>query len=784
MNLFMIAKSNIKKNKNITITLIVLIIFASILLYIGTSVILEMNTFIYEKNKDLNGSDFTTFAPVSYQKTVEDILDQMGGYVKREEERAISASATFQNNTIKEKSQTMGCVILNADNNAKISKLKIIDQGDKKYSNSIIVPYFLKVSRGYRTGDKISVTYGGKAHNFVIFGFSEDIMFAIPSDFSYYKCYVYREEFKRLYKESAYTQSFFTKELLKEKNSTDYGNDFTKKINNKINDVSNTVNAINYNSMAPSVSIFFNILMMILIIFSIIIILIALTIIRFSVITYIEGSIKNIGSMEALGYTGGELLSVTILQFALITLVSDIVGLMISFSCTGIVKRLVSSSIGLVWEGKLNIAAVVINVCLIMASVIAMTYMAGSKIKKITPVIALRNGINTHSFKKNYLPLGKTKLNVNVAMGLKNLMNNRKQNRTILIIVTLMSFVCVFSFTVNYNFNVDNTAFLQLIGIEKPDLTVICTSNNPLKVFHEISKMDQVKETNRLSRNDTTLYMGDREAASTIFICNNFDQLKTNTIVKGRYPNHDNEIAITNIILKQLNAELGDAVTIKGTNHQEDYIIVGITQHITNLGRGTCITEEGMKRIYPEYKPTEFNVYLKNSHDITAVSKEIKKKYAGLPLEVIDMQRSFDSILDSFNNAINKLCLGCIFITLFIISLILYLLIKIRLMKERMHNGISKALGYTTKQIILQVLCGFSPICILGAFIGTVTATFLINPLMALLLSFAGILNCHFIISPMLALITFLSISLFSVLVTYIIAGSARKITPCELFGQ
>lgn len=784
MKLFIIARSNIRKNKNMTFTLMVLIVFAAILLYIGASVMMQMNTFLDQKNDELKGSDFTVLAPYQNEETIQTMVEKMDGYDQLEKEKAVAADARFKNITQKEKSQSVGCILLNADQKEDISKLKILDEGDQKQSNSIILPYYLKVAKGYKTGDEISIAYAGTKHSFVIYGFSEDIMFAIPSNVAYYKCYVFDEQFTKLYQEDDSTKFFLLKALMpKGTDTVKYSNTFIKEMNHKVTGSTSKISVLDYDSMKVGVSIFFIIIMSFLIMFSAIIILIALTVIRFAVVTYIEGNIQNIGSMEALGYTGHELVSSTVLQFALITLVSTIIGILIAFSCTGIVTNIVSSSIGLVWDNKINLSAIIINFVIILGSVIMISYMTASKIKKITPITALRSGIDTHNFRKNHLPLNRSKGNINMLMGFKTLMHNMKQNITVFIILTLMSFVCVFAFTANYNLIIDNTAMLRLVGLEKSDLMVSYIGKDSVQIFDQIGKLEDVSKTLRISRVEMTAYNGKNEITPAFYVCNDFSKVEINTIVKGRYPVQDNEIALTSLVLRQLGVKLGDTISVQGSSSKEEYIIVGMTQHINSLGKGGCMTEEGIKRISPEFVPSDLYIYLKDNKDVKTVSNKISEKYSNLPISMVNMEDQFDTLLESFNQAITAICIGCIVITLFIISLVLYLLIKIKLIKDRMRVGVSKALGYTTKQLILQVICSFFPVCMLGALLGTILATYLINPVLATLLSVGGSIdNCHFTINPMLDLVVFLSISVFSILITALVARAVRKITPCELF--
>lgn len=783
MNLYMIAKSNIKKNKNMSLTLVILIIFATILLYIGSSVIIEMNNFLDEKNSKMNGSDFTVLAPQLYKETVQKIVEDMGGYEQLEMLDVLTFSAVFQNETQHGKSQSMDCLMLNADNTETISKLNIIDESENKLTNSIILPYYLKIAEGYKAGDEITITFEGKPHTYIIYGFAEDIMFATPSNVPCYKSYIFEEEFNNLYQKAENTQFFLLKtRLVKGTDSSLFSDIFVKQSNERIAST-NTIMSLDYAGIKIGVSVFFIILMAILIAFSVIIILIALTVMRFAIVTYIEGNIKNIGSMEALGYTGKELVIGTVLQFALITLVSVGLGLVIAISSTGIVTNLASSSIGLVWNSKVNPLAIILSIIVIMTSVILITYLTSAKLKKITPIVALRSGIDTHNFKKNHFPFSKGTLNIHVAIGLKSLMHNWKQNITILIIVTLMSFVSVFAFTANYNFNIDNTAFLRLIGLEKSQLLIRYQGEDALKVFDEIGQMKNIKKTVRLTGVSMTTYMGNKEITPVVNVCNDFNLLEIKTIIKGRYPIHDNEVAVTGLVLKRLNAELGDAISIGNADAKQEFIIVGVTQQISYLGKGACITEDGMKRINPDFIPSELYLYIDSSNVLT-VKKVIEEKYSNLQLYISNVEETLDTTLDSFNKAVIGLCIVCIIITICIISLILYLLIKIKLMKDRIRIGVAKALGYTTRPLILQIIVSFCPISTLGALLGTILAMFLINPLFAAMLSVSGsIQNSNLIINPMLTMISFLTISLYSVLITALVAGAVKKITPCELFN-
>ena len=783
MKLLMIARSNMSKNRSVTLTLAALIAFAAILLYIGFSVVLQMNTFIDDKNKELNGSDFLTLSANKYDGVIIDTLNEMGGYDQLEQVEAIYNAASFQNLTHVDKKQDMDCVFLNAEVKESIAKLKIIDEGEKRLSNSIILPYYLKIARGYKTGDEIAITIGGKEHTYIIYGFAEDLIFAIPSNMSAYKCYIYGEEFRRLYEVAGDSQfSLIKVKVTAGTDLTSFSNNFVNISNDKAEESTAGILSLDYDSMKTGDSIFLMIIMAIIIAFSAIIILIALTVIRFAIVTYIEGNMKNIGSLEALGYTGKELVRSTVLQFELVALVSTCLGLIIAFSCTGIVTNMASSSVGLQWNSSIHPVSIIIDVTLIMILVFVIAYMTASRLKKITPIMALRSGILTHNFKKNHIPLSKSSLNINIAVGFKTLMHNIKQNITITIIVSLMSFVTVFTFTINYNFNVDNKALLRLVGIEKSDLMVSYYGDDAKDLFEEIGRLEQVKKIISMSSINMSAYYEDKEATPIVDVCSDYTNLEISKIIKGRYPIQDNEIAVTGLILKQLHAEIGKVITLKNKEFDQEFLIVGVTQQISNLGKAAAITEGGMKRINSDFIPTDLNIYLNNPKQINEVKQTLEDKYSGLHLLIRNVDEMFNSILESFNNVIISLCIGCIIITLSIITLVLFLLIRIKLLKERINLGAAKAIGYTTGQLILQFIFGFTPICILGVIIGTILAIVFINPIMSALLASSGIMNCYFTINPLLVTVILLAISIFSILITAAVTRKVKKITPHELF--
>jgi putative ABC transport system permease protein len=70
--------------------------------------------------------------------------------------------------------------------------------------------------------------------------------------------------------------------------------------------------------------------------------------------------------------------------------------------------------------------------------------MSARRIKKLNPIVALRGGIITHSFRRNHVPLDKPKGSLPFVLAIKLMLQNMKQSIMVGIIFTVVSFISSF----------------------------------------------------------------------------------------------------------------------------------------------------------------------------------------------------------------------------------------------------------------------------------------------------------------------------------------------------
>ena len=124
---------------------------------------------------------------------------------------------------------------------------------------------------------------------------------------------------------------------------------------------------------------------------------------------------------------------------------------------------------------------------------IAIILLSSIKVRNIDAIVALRNGITTHNFKRNVLPLENTKKSLNVRLGLKTAINNVRGNITTIITTFVLAFVTVFDVFLLYNAVISFDPMVKLICSITPDGMVYLDNNSQESDFiTKISKDDRV----------------------------------------------------------------------------------------------------------------------------------------------------------------------------------------------------------------------------------------------------------------------------------------------------
>lgn len=790
MNLLLIAKSNMKKRKSNVVTIFILIAISTTLFYSSLNVLLNASGFLDEKNNSLNGADIILQTDAPDVNGIESIIRNLNGYKQHEKHDLVFLpEVRYSSESDPDDVHSFGFIINRMEDTREISKLIINDQGRDLRSNSIVLPMYFKVGLGYETGDTILIRFAGETFKYEVYGFCEDVIFAAPSNITLFKCFVPDQAFNEFSKlTGVIKQSYFTIKLDEGISSSDSEDEFSTRLNADIKNYGMYNNILtSYDDMSEGTGMFINIIMAIVSVFAAILVIVAVVVIRFGIVTTIENNSSNIGIYKAEGYSSIQLKIATFLEFIIVTVAGILAGLLVSNATSGFIRSVVSGSMGLYWNPCIDVKSILITALIIMTVVSVVTLITSNKYKMVTPLDALRNGLYSHNFKKNHIPLNCSVLGVNSSLGFKNILNNRRQNITISFIVALLTFACLLMTTLYYNFVVDPEAMIKIVGLEKPDIRVVYTGADNDKMnekFIDIADDADVVNSCRYRESGTLIDYNGKTAQIGLDIYDHTEDLKVNTVYKGRRPTADNEIAISNVIGKKIGADIGNVIYLEINGHRAGYLVTGITQQLGNGGLRCLITESAVQRVSDDFICNILFLHLDKSKDVDQCISELQNRYGTEDLSYINFDAYYNNVMSTFEGAIELLCIVFLIITVLVVTLVTILLVKIKLMRDAKLLGINKAMGYTSRQLIMQIVFSFAPVIIAGSLLGIIMSVYGITPAFTLMMSASGMESCKLNLVPMYFVIVVVIMSLLAVLVCYASSRKIRKIEPYRVIKE
>ncbi len=790
MKLLLIARGNLKKKKSDMTVVFLLVAMAFILLYVGSSVLFNLGAVQDKTNEMMNGADFLFISSSSYDRKIATLMQEQPETEQVFTEDILHVSGckyTKQGEEQKEKKTEMDFLMASLKWDCELSKMVIVDEGEVRKENSIVLPYYLKVGEGYRTGDIICLTYGERTLSFEVYGFAEDIMFATPANIALYKCFISDAYMEKLQGQPKVTAGKMYLTALKEgESSAQFDDKIYSLLGEKIPDWQQSINfGLNTENMKIGGAMNATILMVVIAIFALLLIVIAIVVIHFSVQNSMEMNLKNIGMLQASGYTGWQLVMVTMGEIMSITIAGLLFGLLLSQKTVMILGNIIASSIGIEWKQGFDPVCASIGLSVIAVLVLVCTFLAALRYKKIAPLDALREGIATHSFRKNSIPLEFSPLPLNMGLGIKSILNDRKKSLTVCLITVMLSFACNMGIAMYQNFveSVDNLIIIS--GIEVP-MAIITMDGKTEASSEEIFRaLSEKNETDYIIKRNTGNINISYQDKKTVSLCDFYDypeMLRYNKVVEGHWPTAANEVLLSTLLCDELGVSLGDIVYLENDGIREAYLLAGICQQISNLGKGSMLTMAGAERLYGKLDANMLYCYEKEGVTYEQMEKAYLTEFPELNIQ--DAMSNSEVSMKVISDAMEAVCILFFLVTVVVISMIIYLMAKTKLIREKKKIGIYKAIGYTTGQLIFQTVMSYVPIIVVGATVGAVAAYYLINPIIVLCLSAVKFKTCMMSMSIGYMAASATGITLLAGLVAAGCAARIRKVEPAKMIQQ
>ncbi len=833
MKIFRLSLFNLKRNKREAAAIVFLTFVAAFLMATFAVSITQISSAFDRCFEETGSVDFILlFEDDKYRDIYRDILEEEYNVTDVRESSVlfgIGASAK----TKKGESIAYNMIFVDESTERKIENFKKLnalpDDEIEKLSHPVWLPQYFEITAGFSPGDTFTFVSGGRDYPFTIAGFfstglynsdgmlkciiSDDDMVLLSAVYEKYRMIAFDTEKKFSYEE------------------------YYEKCSAKSNEnVLSAVLAFDKDLEKLAETGFLDMFLYMSVFLSIVTMISALFLILYKISKDMEEQMVQIGVLEALGYTSRELSLSYICEYIFTGGIGAIIGGMTAAAFSPVMDMLTRGMMNRDVHTDVDILRILIVVISIIALVTFFALSRAARVKKLPPVVAFRKGIKTHHFGKNILSLEKMKRSINLRLAFRGIFNDLRSN--------IGTGICMIAAGVALMFSVYTFDFLKsgyngllgVMGMEIPDISIIMMSGvNGEKFCDEIRKFPEVEKVLLARATGNFVEIKGSNQRATAISYADFSLTDNIHPKTGRFPEYDNEIMITARREKTENRHIGDSIIIKGDVCEKSYIITGIVSAMNNSGISVYMTEDGYRRIRPNDRPNTVEITLKNEEDRPAFMDKLTALYGAsakdtayaqsaqgsleerirakadekmavlisqygvtdvdyairigdtiisgnssrfVIKEISSMKDLTKSQMESIAAVTKTFSFWAVIFIAVVVAVILGIIAVSAVKRQRRELGIMKSMGYTSRDLMIQLTLRILPVTIISSCIAAVLSVWVQRAFWMAAFGVQIPESLPLIIGTAAALV------LFCLIVTYISAGSIRKISVTELMTE
>ena len=470
---------------------------------------------------------------------------------------------------------------------------------------------------------------------------------------------------------------------------------------------------------------------------SICLIIIAFVVLRFTISFTLTEEFRQIGVMKAIGLPNPQIRGLYLAKYLLLAVIGAFIGFFGSIPFSELLLDSVSQTMVLGNEDSLLINA--LCCILVVGIILAFCYSCTGKVKKYTPVDAIRSGTTGERFqKKGLLRLSKTPGKPAFFLALNDVLSQpRRFGAVILTLFLCLSLVLMLTTSVS---TLKSSGLVPAFNITRFHLS--CAAGYDFHPTSDGNKLmkEELKDTEVLLKQSgidcrcytevnlslTLLYKGNKHSILVSQgIGTTTDQY---TYFEGSAPCRTGEIALTKIVAEALDAEIGDTVTMQIGDENREFLVTGFYQSMMNMGNAARVHED--EPISYEYLTNSWGMQIEfpddpSEEEIRSRGEKIKEI---LDVDKIETEAEYVDTMIGMARILEYVRLLMLAVSLIVTVLITVLIGHSFIAKERADIAILKAIGFRNSQIVSWQALRFVIVCI----IATILALVFHMPLMKL----------------------------------------------------
>lgn len=682
------------------------------------------------------------------------------------------------NGTPFEYSQTLLLSSLSGTNkifNQNDQELKKIEDGE------LYMPAQLFYSSEYKlqTGDKIRISINGKTKTFTLAGSVKDALYG-SAMMGMTRFLISENDYKefnaqtsaKFYSMKIYTADHSFMDQLAE-----------KKLNLTFNENQEAIKTMYIMDMITAG---------VLLIVSICLILISMMILRFTIHFTMGEEFREIGVMKAIGIPHRKIRGLYIVKYLAISTVGSITGLLFSIPFGKIMIKNLSENI-ILSEGRFFYLNFICSLAIVFL-VVSFCYLCTRGIRSLPPIHAIRNGENGQRYsRKSFIRLSSSRIPVILFLAFNDIVSSLKRFAFMILIFTLG--ILLITIPVNTINTVQSDQLVTSFNMAECDHTLAKEAllySDPLNRQMLESSLDDIQEkllehnihANVFQEIVFRLNVSYNNKHTSSLALQGIGDVHTDqyTYLEGTAPQNNDEVAISHIIAKRIEAGIGDTITIQNGAEEKNYIVTALYQTMTNMGEGIRFYHD--EQLDYSQAAGSFAVQLKYTDEPDSSELKQRKDLLQSLYPDYDVQSTgeyINSMIGDVAGQMQGIKHLILVVILCINVLVTVLMIKSFIAKERGEIAMLKSIGFKNASLTAWQTLRIGIILMISILIGTLLSTPLSEITSGQVFQIMGAKSIQFDIVPLEVYViyplTILSVTVLSALLTSL---QVRKIPASD----
>ena len=716
---FNILKKDLKRKKTMNLILLLFIILASTFIAGSVNNMLAVVTALDNYFEKANVPDYwiCTTEKEEADKIEEFIISEQLSFM-RQELLQMNPNQILVNN--KEFEYTNSVVLSDLNHTIHIfdsqnQKIDKISDGELYIPAGICNQYHLK------TGDKITLTNNNKSKTYTLKGSTKDAFFG-SAMIGMTRFLVSERDYQELVGEENQIQSIGI--------FTDNVKEFTDKINQMefqciFTEPKNTLKMMYIMDMVIAA---------VMLVVSICLILISLVMLRFTIHFTISEEFREIGVMKAIGIPCYKIRGLYLVKYFTIALMGGVTGLIASIPFGKML--LWGTSKNIIITNEANFLVNFLSIAAIIGIVMLFGYLCTRKIKKFTPVSAIRNGENGERYRqRNIVKLNKTRIAPVIFMSFNDIFSNFQRFAVMLVIFILGILLIIIpvntintlqsdKLIVNFSMAECDHVIIKEVLLNSNESRRELTEQKLLAIKEELAKNHISADIFQEKMFRMHISKENKKCSSLAFQGVGDVTADQYSYLEGTPPQNIHEVGISHIISDNIDAGIGDMVTINTGSEEKEYMVTAIFQTMNNLGEGIRFFQEEAL----DYNNAAGGFGIQIKYTDSPDKKELQNRKERLE-ELFSNYKIYTSgeyieyMIGNVAEQIRSVKQLILMIVICINILMTVLMVKSFLTKEKGEIAMLKSLGFRSQSLVLWQSFRIGIILFLAILTGTLISS-------------------------------------------------------------